>query len=108
MLEYVSRKDSKVRPNHKRADGVILDSKNPWWLTAQHLLSDWNCRCQIVKASSNQEQFTINQANIPKPVEKANSKIDLRSEKVIVFQEHLSLFDVPTSIKRKYYRPNGF
>lgn len=108
LLEYVSRKDGRVRDEHKRADGVILPASDKWWSVGQNLLSDWNCRCSIIKSSSDQPNITHSQASIKTTTTKPNSTIDLKSEKVIVFNQHLDLFDVPTSVKRKYFRKNGF
>lgn len=107
-LEYFSRKDGRVRDEHRRADGVILPANDSWWSVGQNLLSDWNCRCSIIRSSSKTPQLTHSQATI-KPIDKKpNSTIDLKSEKVIVFNQHLSIFDIPTVIKRKQFKANGF
>lgn len=108
LLEYVARKDGRVRDEHKRADGVILPANDKWWSTGQNLLSDWNCRCSIIKSSAKAANMTNSQANIKPTQPKSNSTIDLKSEKVIVFNQHLDLFNIPTQIQRKYFRPNGF
>lgn len=106
-LKYQSREDSKVRPAHEKCNGVILPASNSWWAsTGLRNLGAWNCRCSIIRTTE-PESITYEQRTLEVKDYDLNSKIDLKSEKVLIFNEKLPLFDVPPII-RKQFRPKGF
>jgi len=47
LLEYRTAKDGKVRPEHRKLDGVTLPVDDPFWKKYCPPL-DWNCRCTVV------------------------------------------------------------
>lgn len=50
-LEYSTVGDNRVRPAHRRFDGLVLNKDDPFWKTYWPPL-DWNCRCTIIPAES--------------------------------------------------------
>lgn len=66
-LEYSTVGDNKVRPAHRRFDGLVLSKDDPFWKTYWPPL-DWNCRCTIIPAQSgavNSSEERINGAKNP-------------------------------------------
>jgi uncharacterized protein with gpF-like domain len=105
-LEFVTRKDIHVREEHKKMDGLVAPADSPIWTNTLKLLSDWNCRCQIVVSQSKTKILPSQISNV-KSITKAPSTINLADEKVLVFNQHLDMFNVPSTIKRQL-RKNGF
>jgi hypothetical protein len=101
-LQYVSENDSKCRPQHKAANGTKLPANDPWWTkVGAKLLSEYNCRCNIVQIKKTrpvrpENEIKVDDEHIP-------SKIDIKNGTVDVFNEDLPIFE-GTSVLRKYYK----
>ncbi len=103
LLEYVSERDNRVRPEHKQLDGTILPADHPFWLEHAHTaLGQWGCRCSIV-ATENPIKLPPANVSLTPSVETA-SDIDLQSGKVKIFRETLPYFENADPIIRKYYK----
>jgi len=44
--EYRSKRDSRVREQHRRWDGIILRADDPWW-DVHYPPNGWGCRCRV-------------------------------------------------------------
>lgn len=112
-LEYSTVGDNRVRPAHRRFDGLVLAKDDPFWKTYWPPL-DWNCRCTIIPAQSgaqNSSEERIKGAIKPenpkddiKPYFKGNAGID----KVIYKDNHPYRKAAPTelSAEKNYNLPS--
>ena len=116
-LKYISKEDSKVRPKHADADGIIRPATDPIWQRLILFLSEWNCRCQInevkrAKSTTDKELDTkiekINKVSTYEDDKKASaSEIDLSDNRVIVFKGESKLFKDYTLIRKKFRNPKN-
>lgn len=112
-LEYSTVGDNRVRPAHRRFDGLILSKDDPFWKTYWPPL-DWNCRCTIIPAESgatdsSEERLkgAVNPENPKddvKPYFKGNAGID----KVIFKDEHPYQNNMPKELdaEKNYNLPS--
>jgi hypothetical protein len=107
LLEYVSERDGKVRPEHKEQDGTIRDKIDPYWTKAVSLLSEWNCRCSIEQAPKNSKMTVAKDINNSK-TKYQPSEIDFQKGKAIIFNEELPVFQNTPAIIRQRFKKEGF
>jgi hypothetical protein len=107
LLEYVSERDNRVRPEHAKADGTILPESDPWWNKAFSLMSEWNCRCEILVADEGSSMTKVPKIT-PLTGQAVPADIDIETGKAILFKKELDVFqDVPVVV-RNQFRKNGF
>lgn len=105
LLHYVSKHDSKVRHEHAQMNGTIIPKNDPFCETMLHLLSDFNCRCEVIEESDATKYNEKGKAhNYSQAVKTSVSDIDLKSGKAGLFKETLPAFENAPVVVRKYYR----
>jgi hypothetical protein len=107
LLEYVSERDSKVRPEHRVQDGTIRPKNDPYWTKAITLLSDFGCRCSIEPAFKG-AKMTIYTEPVNSTSPYQPSQIDFQSGRAIVYSQNLPVFSNIPPIIRRQFKKNGF
>jgi hypothetical protein len=107
LLEFVSERDAKVRPEHKAQDGVIRPKNDVYWTKAISLLSDYNCRCQILPAFKG-AKMTIYTEPVNSKTKYQPSDIDFQENKAIVYSENMPVFENIPPVIRTKFKKNGF
>lgn len=55
LLQYITKRDERVRASHAKWDNVVLPIDDPWW-TLHHPRKAWRCRCDVAALSERQVQ----------------------------------------------------
>lgn len=59
-LEYVTARDSHVRPEHAALDGIILPEEDPFW-QSYYPPNGWNCRCSTRRLTQREAEHRTRQ-----------------------------------------------
>lgn len=57
LLQYRTAGDKKVRPAHRKMEGITLPASDPFW-DKYYPPNSWNCRCQAVKVRASKYPAT--------------------------------------------------
>ena len=107
LLEYVSERDNRVRPEHKKQDGTIRSNNDPYWNKAILLLTQWNCRCHIIESTAD-HMTVVKPIDLNEETQEQPSDIDFQKGKAIMFTQSLPVFQNIPDIVRKRFNKNGF
>ena len=101
LLQYVTQRDEKVRPQHKEQDFKIYPIDHRFWKT-WFPPNGWNCRCVVKKLRSGKVSETVIPDN-DDPVFGINA-----GQVGKVFGEGHPYFDVPDAFKKAQKNNFGF
>lgn len=73
-LQYLTVKDSNVRPEHQLWEGVIKAVNSEFWDTRLPP-NDWNCRCRVIRLRRGEE------TNLKHQLDKVNKELIAKGEK---------------------------